>query len=197
MVQSTPRGRRRSLGTPAPLAWGSPWRAANRRASPPAQLGSPGFPPSLPQSTRPSGSIDTATALLQLQPGKYRRHRRRAPAAPRSRPREGMESGAGAGKREASPLHRGCSAFHTPTRLRPYCLADSQWEHASAADDAEIRHGGAACCPGGGVRRWLHSALCCHAALRWTHQERRSCVLVHGAKVGFTWRGAGLSPLLR
>ena len=74
------------------------------------------------------------------------------------------EEGRGRGK--ASPLHPDCCVSHTPTRLRPYGRADSQWKHASAADDAEIRHGGAARCPGGGVRLWLHSALCCPAALR-------------------------------
>lgn len=141
-----------------------------------------------PQPRSSFSRESTATAGFALQ------------AAPRSRPKERMQGGGGAGKGEASPLHRACYVSHTPTRLRPYCRADSQWKHASAADDAEIRHGGAARCPGGGVQRWLHSALCCHAALRWAYRERRSWVLVPGAnsEVGFTPPGPrGSSPLER
>lgn len=63
-VQSARTGRWRSGGTPALLARGSARRAENERASQQAQFRSPRFPPpSLPQSTGPSGSSGSAARV--------------------------------------------------------------------------------------------------------------------------------------
>lgn len=53
------------LGRPPALL---SWCTANRRASPPAQLRSPGFPPTLLQSTGPSRSRGAAARALQPCP---------------------------------------------------------------------------------------------------------------------------------
>lgn len=66
------------------------------------------------------------TALSSYSRGKCAAATAAFQAGPRSRPREGLEGGGGAGKGEASPPHPGGCVFHTPTRLRPYYLADSQ-----------------------------------------------------------------------
>lgn len=129
-VSSAPRGRWRSHGTPALLTQGSARRAGNRRGTPPAQFGSRGFPPSLPQSTRLSGSSGTAERAPEPcsnhNPGKYCRCRRRAPNRS-AQPSQGGTGGRGRGEKRESlaPPIRAAACSHTHS-APPHCLFDSQ-----------------------------------------------------------------------
>lgn len=136
--------------------------------------------PRVHQSPAPAPAGESAAAAAVL------------PAAWRSGPGRDWRPGEGRGRGSLAP-HPGCGPFHTPTRLRPYCLADNQWGQASAADDAEIRHGSAAHCPGGGVRCGLQGALYRPEARRWTQQGRGLCRCV----VSSSRPGAARPPPLR
>lgn len=164
-VPSAPRSWWRSRGTPTLTRPGLGAQGTERLPRRRSSAARDSFPLSLSQrvSSGSSGSAERAPEpCSNHNPRKYRHRRRRASSRSAKRSLGGTGGGGGVGKREASPPapHWGCCLFHTPTRLRPNCLANSQWEQASEADDAEIRHGGAARCPGGGVRHRFHSALC-------------------------------------
>lgn len=126
-----------------------------------AHRGPKGFPAGAAPQPRDSLPLSLSPPVPRARGAPPRAHHSAAPAtaresAPPPLPRskrlgavvpEGLEGGGGVGRdREGGslaprPPPPGSCIFHTPTRLRPFCLAGSQWEHASAADDAEIRHG--------------------------------------------------------
>lgn len=151
------------------------------------------FPLSLSQPF-PSGSSGSAERAPEPSsnhnPGKYRRHRRRAPSrsAQQSLGGTGGRGRGGEGESLAPPTEAAVFSI-SALGSAPIASPTANGSKPRGAGDAEIRHGGAVRCPGGGVPRGLHSTLCWLEAHRWTHRERRSCILVSAGSLEVSLSG--------